>query len=228
MKYRMVNILIFKGKNSRGQFSYAQSDLKLEDPRLRQSRTPRFYMLDDDTTKLYEPYAEAVTDAAILNQYRVGKIEQVLKVNEVSLQKAIDEGKCIDLLHIDNIVRYTYELDEPWAPIYNRDTVVNGITYKAGDFRRGDNGEIVPVKALILYIARYFDPDTNTWEYLDPPEEVAHRILERGYKRYTTTPPTVAVEATVNGAEPATTDPTASLTQEQKDELLKKAMAAMS
>lgn len=230
MQYKLNNVLVLKGTNSRGTFGYIQADLVNPDPRRRSARANRLYMLDNETVEIYEKFSEVVTDPNILARYKVGKITEVKMVNPASAKKAF-EDKTVDFdpLFVDHVQKAVYDLPELWAPIYTQDTVVNGVTHHKGEFRVGDNGEVVPVRQLVMHIMQYPDPDTGTWEWVDEPSQVAQRILERGYRKYQ--PTAISIEATeVNGIQPAEAPAPqgqAQLTPEQKQAMMQAAMMQM-
>ena len=179
MNYVLQDIFVYKGKNSRGDYYWAQGSLFYEeDPYDNPSQLPIYPILNP----------------IIVNQLR--KVATVdpndnsrAIVDIAKLQKAIDEKKfedeseCrFDLLHIKNVYPHDIKLNGVWARIARRPTTVeltNGSSriIQPGQFLIGKNGTITPVTELRIYIKHNADGNA-----VENPNDVVNRILERRYK----------------------------------------------
>lgn len=206
MKYKLQNIRITKGNNSRGEYAWLQADLFNDaDPFANPARLPRYYNMTDAVIAMYDKYTEQVTENG----------ETFNKVNEASLVEAIKNGETPDILHIDHIFAVEYPLPEYYARVYRTDRIENGILIgKAGDFITGKNGEVIPTNTLTLYLKKGYDPDSNEWVFVERPEQVARRVLERNYKRYELKTQQAEATAPAMSPEPPTTAPAETKEQE--------------
>lgn len=183
MKYKLQNIHIFTGKNSRGDYAWLQADLFNEiDPFNNPNPTPRYYSMTPAVIALYDKFKEPTKDdKGIL-------IPNDFTVNEASVLEAINSTdpttKIPDILHIDHVFRYTYALEGSWIRKYRTDvTDADGhILHKAGEpiIANGASAP-VPVTSIPLYLKKGMDSDTGEWDWVDAPEIVARRVLERSY-----------------------------------------------
>jgi len=211
MKYLLKNIRISGGTvQTPGQYQgqkyqWLQAELfNDEDVFANPSRLPRFYNMTDQVINMYKPYAKQDPNEIVAEGQ-----EPTLIVDEKALSEAIAKGDCPDILHVSQIHRYNYPLSAPYARVYRRDVKdakSGAILFKAGDFVRGQQGEIVPVTELPLYLKKGRDNETNEWDWVEDPSIVARRLLERNYKRYITTAPAApAAEQTAPAATPDAT-----------------------
>lgn len=183
MKYLMQNILIMEGTNSRGQYRWMQADLFNDDDIFdNPAQLPRYYNMTPQVIDLFMPAAEKDAEAS-------DEKITVYKVNEATVVEAIKNGKYDndvivrgDILHIDRIFPLEMPLTGIWGRI-NRRTITNekgDIIAKQGEFRRGENGEITPVTAITLYLKK-----NKEGNWVDNPQQILGRVLERGYRRLT-------------------------------------------
>ena len=204
MKYLMKNILITEGTNSRGVYRWLQADLFNDDDIFdNPAQLPRYYNMTPQVIDLFMPAAEKDADLSDDNV-------SVYKVNESSMKEAIQNGKHAngsiipgDVLHIDRIFPLEMPLTGVWGRINRRDIVNDKgvVTAKKGEFRKGENGEITPITSITLYLKKNKE---NNW--VDNPQQILARVLERGYRRLTdeykdaAATPGVATEAPTTAA----------------------------
>lgn len=213
MKYLLKNIRISGGTvQTPGQYQgqkyqWLQAELfNDEDIFANPSRLPRFYNMTDQVINMYKPYAKQDPKETVAEGQ-----EPTLIVDEKALSEAIAKGECPDILHVNQVHRYNYPLDAPYARVYRRDVkdAKTGATlHKAGEFITGQQGEIVPVTELPLYLKKGRDNETNEWNWVEEPSIVARRLLERSYKRYVVKQPTATAPAAETTAPEAAPDAT--------------------
>lgn len=184
MKYLMQNILIMEGTNSRGTYRWMQADLFNDDDIFdNPAQLPRYFNMTPRVIDLYMPAAEKDADAS-------DEKITVYKVNEATVEEAIKNKKYADtdvvirgdILHIDRVFPLEMALTGVWGRI-NRRNITNDkgeITAKKGEFRKGENGEVIPVTAITLYLKKNKE---DNW--VDDPKIILGRVLERGYRRLT-------------------------------------------
>ena len=196
MKYVFKNLILQSGtvpmtaRSHQGEpYSWITAELFNEsDPFGNPARLPRFYILSETLVTMFKPYCEPLTGPNVA--------PGTLKVNEVSINKAIAEGTCPDIMHISNVFMVEWPLAEPYVRLdrASRQPVTN------------KDGRITPVQSLTLYLKKTFDPDTNEWQWVEAPADVARRVLERSYQPANTIQPSAA-------AQPAATEPQAPAAQ---------------
>lgn len=212
MKYQLKNIRLSSGTvQTPGAFfgqKYQWLSAELyndEDIFANPGRLPRFYCMTDDVVNLYKPYAKPDTTP--------GALPDTLLVDEAILKQAITEGKVPDLLHISQIHTCTVTLDAPYARVYRADVVdpaTHVTVHKKNDFIKSGNNDVIPVTQLTLYLKKKYDPEaaavdpTKAWSWVESPENVARRVLERSYRRYDVSA-TQAAPAEAPIAQPADT-----------------------
>lgn len=185
MNYILQDLYIYKGKNSRGDYYWAQGSLFYEeDPYDNPSTLPIYPILNqvivDQLRKVAKPDPQAdpsrpraIVDIAALQQ----------AINDKKFQ---DGTECrFDLLHVRNVFPHTIKLNGIWAHVATRPveiTMLDGTkkTIPTGAFIPGKNGSITPVTELRVYIKHNADGNP-----VEEPTAVVNRILERRYKPLT-------------------------------------------
>lgn len=168
MQYKLTNLILREGvvpqtaRSHQGEkYQWITAELYNElDPFGNPTRLPRYFIMQDNLIKAYEPYLEPA----------IG-IPGAKKVNEASMQQAITEGKCPDLLHITNVFMVEWPLSESYVRL-------DSTTHKP---ILSQNGAIIPVTHLTLYLKKVLDTDTNEWVWQESPSQVANRVLQRNY-----------------------------------------------
>jgi len=183
MKYLMQDILITEGKNSRGVYRWLQADLFNDDDIFdNPAQLPRYYNMTPQVIDLFMPACEKDAEASTADTV-------VYKVNEATVLEAIKNGKYEngvivrgDILHIDRVFPLEMALTGIWGRINRRDITNDrgDIIAKKGEFRKGENGEVTPVTAITLYLKK-----NKEGNWVDNPQQVLGRVLERGYRRLT-------------------------------------------
>lgn len=212
MKYRLKNLIYQEGvtpadarSHANEKYAWITAELfNAADPFGNPSRLPRFYIMEPGLVEMYKPYMEPIP----------GQPGQ-MKVNEVSILKAISEGACMDIMNIGNVFMVEWPLGEKYVRLdrTTRQPVLN------------KDGIMVPTETLVLYLKKSFDPDTNEWQWVESPSSVAQRVLSRSYKPLAQIEGATAAPATTAAA-PATTAPEGE-TPEQKAERLKAELAKL-
>lgn len=211
MKYLLQNIQITEGKNSRGIYRWLQADLfNDEDVFDNPAQLPRYYNMTPQVIDLFMPAAEKDTELST-SEITVYKINEAT-VHEAVANKQYDANHPIpgDILHVDRVFPIEMPLSGIWGRINRRDITdsTGNIIAKKGEFRKGQNGEVTPVTSITLYIKKNRD---NDW--VDRPDQVLARVLERGYRRLTDEYKDAS--AAPGGAEAAPTAAAPELTPEQ-------------
>jgi len=179
----MQNILIMEGTNSRGKYRWMQADLFNDDDIFdNPAQLPRYFNMTPQVIDMFMPAAEKDADASDDNI-------TVYKVNEATVVEAIKNGKYDndvivrgDILHIDRVFPLEMALTGVWGRI-NRRNITNDKgenVAKKGEFRKGENGEVIPVTAITLYLKK-----NKEGNWVDDPKIILGRVLERGYRRLT-------------------------------------------
>lgn len=184
MKYLMQNILIMEGTNSRGKYRWMQADLFNDDDIFdNPAQLPRYFNMTPQVIDLFMPAAEKDAEAS-------DEKITVYKVNEATVEEAIKNKKYADadvvvrgdILHIDRVFPLEMALTGVWGRI-NRRNITNDkgeLIAKKGEFRKGENNEVIPVTAITLYLKKNKE---DNW--VDDPKIILGRVLERGYRRLT-------------------------------------------
>lgn len=217
MKYKLQNVRINRGFNSRGQYEWLQAELYIEDqPWANPARLPVLPSM----TQAYIDMFKEENDANLkeIPEYRVesnGKV--VLQVFEVT---------CIPekVQYVDHVRTMVQPLNGWWRQIYRRDTVVNGVTMPKGTPRIGTNGKPLPaVSSLRIVMRQAFDQDANEgrggWMDIENPEDIANLILERGYEQIEVAAAQPIAGAAQAAKPSASTNVQEALTEEQKAEM---------
>ena len=242
MRYKLQNIRINRGVNSRGTYEWLQAELFIEEqPWANPARLPQMPSMTQQYIDLFKEENDANLEEipeykierdgkVVLQVFRVKafpKVETVAKTlqkqnNTLSDEEAAKMAKnMLDnaITHISHVHTMVQPLVGLWQPVYRRQTTVNGTTYPIGAARIGTNGRPVPaVRSLRIVMRQYFDPDTNEWKDAENPEDIANAMLERGYER-------VEEQAASAGtAKPAESGAASgeALTEEQKAETKKR------
>lgn len=192
MEYLLKNIVIFEGQNKRGKYHWLQGEL-FNDKNIRMNSERRmYYSTSESECELYLN-ANVCTPNTELTTATV----KAFDVNDQSLKEAMQPGGALedygDIRHLC-AVRVTWPLTGVWAQIYKQDVVENNtVVHRKGDKRTTETGQVMEFRELSFYLASDIDPDTNERIYSQDPQQVANRILERGYVRITDVEtPTVA------------------------------------
>lgn len=177
----MKNILITEGINSRGIYRWLQADLFNDDDIFdNPAQLPRYYNMTPQVIDLFMPAAEKDADQSTPDT-------TVYKVNEASMMQAIANGKHAngaivpgDVMHIDRVFPLEMPLTGIWGRINRRDITNDKgeLIAKKGEFRKGANGEITPFTSLTLYLKK-----NKEGNWVDNPQQILARVLERGYRR---------------------------------------------
>lgn len=179
MKYQLIEIHIHTASNSRGNYSWMEASLNRDDDVFANPwPLPRYYVLNEAVVNAYKTHG--LVDNELTNRYnRKGANGETLPVLTVDITKLPE-----NLTHVSGIEQVTVPLDGIWGQIYTYDGILtNGKQVKAGDFRLGANGEVTPVRQLVLYIKKTRDNETGKEFFVEEPSVVARRVLERRYKR---------------------------------------------
>jgi hypothetical protein len=181
MRYQLVNINIHTARNQRGNYSWLEAELNRDDdPFANPSQLPRYYLLNEFVVNAYKQFAtvnQELTQRYATNPNRKDANGAVLNVLSVTDLSKLPEN----LSHVSGVVRTTVPLEGIWGAVYTADNPQTGA--KAGDFRRGQNGEVTPVRELILYVKKIKDNETGEEMFQEDPALIARRVLERRYKR---------------------------------------------
>lgn len=214
MLYLLKNVQIFEGTNTRGKYHWLRGEL-YNDKNIRMNGERRmYYSTSEDECQLY-----LQAGVCVKNADQSDDNVTVYDVNDASLKNEIKAGGKLedfgDIRHI-NAVKVTWPLSGVWARIYRSDVIEKGVlVHKKGDLRLTETGQIAEYRELSFYLATDIDSDTGERIYSQNPQEVANRVLERGYVKLETqqtTTPTVAQPA----APTAPTAPEAQPAAEQK------------
>lgn len=212
MKYKLQNVRINRGFNSRGQYEWLQAQLFNDaQPWANPARLPVLTSMTQAYIDMFK--AENNTNLKEIPEYRVesnGKV--VLQVFEVT-----DVPEAVG--HVDHVYTMVQPLKGLWRQIYRRDTTVNGVVMPKGTPRIGTNGKPLPaVSSLRITMRQAYDEDRNMWVDIENPEDIANLILERGYEQIE-----IAAAQPQPGAAtvamPNATATTEQLTDEQKAEM---------
>jgi hypothetical protein len=181
MKYKLQNLIYQEGvtpadarSHKNEKYAWITAELFNEaDPFGNPARLPRFYIMEPGLIERFKPYLEPIPGS------------DSKKVNEASMQEAINKGDCLPLLTVSNVFMVEWPLAEPYVRL-DRETkqpILN------------KNGDIVPISTLVLYLKKTQDVDTNEWQWVESPASVATRVLSRSYRPL----------ALIQGANPAAT-----------------------
>jgi hypothetical protein len=171
--------------------------------------------MQTDDCKPYKPYCEPVPGQTGL-----------FKVNEVSLQKAINEGKAVDqfgmpcdLLHVTDVFAITLPTSEPMVRLSNDGKPV-----------LSKSGDIIPVTSITIHIMKIRDDNTGEYVWAEEPEVAKQNILQRSYAPYSKFNNRPQVQMAAEPAEQAPTAPTetATETDEERKKRLQAELAALS
>lgn len=243
MRYQLRNVRINRGVNSRGQYEWLQAQLFNDaQPWANPNRLPQLVSMTPEYIELFKEegdanlkeipeYAVKQGDKVVIQVFELTglpKVETVakkLKLLDPSLTdeeatKSAKETLANAIGHISHVHTVVQPIkDGKWQPVYRRDTIVNGVTYPRGAVRVNNNGEPVPaITSMRVTVRQYFDPDTNSWQDVENPEDIANLLLERGYKRVAERP----AEPVNNAGAGETKSGEEALTDAEKEELLKR------
>lgn len=230
MKYLLKDIVIFEGTFERGarkgqKYHWLRAALYNETNfRANPRQLPLYFAFQDDEVNMYMPYAKP-------NEQRPGQyIVNSVDIKQ-AMQKAAQDGEPMpDLLHIDNMFRFTMELSEPYVRVYNaqvKDQNTGQVIHEKGDpvIAEGQT-KPVPVKSVSVMLMKVFDNETGESAWRDDPAQEVRNLLERSYKPYepqATAPvaQAVAAEAPETQAEAETPEQKAARLQAELDALSK-------
>lgn len=207
MKYKLTNLVITKGTNKQGEYVWMRVELENESDIFANafnSNRPSMNIFDQDLIKQYfMPYAEP-------NAERPG----TFKVNEESVKKAMEEGKCPDILHMNNVFSVTMPLPQPYGRIYRadvKDTATGAIVHKKGDWVIPE-GQTTPtaITQLTLNVRMCIDNETGERSYPanGSPDRILRNTLETMYRPIPTSDAATA-DAPIPPVESAGDDATA-------------------
>lgn len=214
MKYLLKDIVIFEGTFERGQrkgqkYRWLRAALYNETNfRANPRQLPLYFAFQDDEVNMYMPYAKPNPQRP--GQYTVNSVDI-----EQAMQKAEEERKPMpDLLHIDNMFRFTMELSEPYVRVYNaqvKDQNTGQVVHEKGDpiIAEGQTKPI-PVKSVSIMLMKVFDNETGEGTWRDDPAQEVRNLLERSYKPYEAQPaapaaPTATAPEDANAMQPGET-----------------------
>ena len=213
MRYLLKNVTIYERANKVGDYRWLFANLfDDEDVYSNPDPLPVYYNTSEDVVKLWMPYA-------VLDQTRTSAEQKVYTIDDAKLKEAIAKGDVFDLTHIDHIFQVEVPLPGYYARIHKSDRISNGqLVAKKGEFIKSDQGEVVPVNTITLYIKKRRDKEIKDeekqWVWVRQPKDVMHDVISRGYKQYN--PPTPSVEA-----QAAPEAPTEAPTINPEDEIAK-------
>ena len=213
MRYLLKNVTIYERTNKVGDYRWLFANLfDDEDVYSNPDPLPVYYNTSEDVVKLWMPYA-------VLDQTRTSAEQKVYTIDDAKLKEAIAKGDVFDLTHIDHIFQVEVPLPGYYARIHKSDRISNGqLVAKKGEFIKSDQGEVVPVNTITLYIKKRRDKEIKDeekqWVWVRQPKDVMHDVISRGYKQYN--PPTPSVEA-----QAAPEAPTEAPTINPEDEIAK-------
>lgn len=246
MRYKLQNIRINRGVNSRGTYEWLQAELfNDKQPWANPARLPQFPSMTQAYIDLFKEEGDA--NLKEIEDYRIVKDgKTVMQVFEVTrfpkletiakrLKEAdelLDDAEAMndakDLLanaisHVSHVHQVIQPLNGLWQPIYRRDTTVNGIVVPKGSPRIGTNGKPVPaVRSIRVIVRQGWDEDEQKWVDVENPEDLANLILERSYVQVVEQPAQPTPQ-TAPASESADAAPTAeALTDAQKEEMKKR------
>lgn len=203
MRYLLKNVTIYERTNKVGDYRWLFANLFFDaDPYANPDPLPVYYNTSEDVVKLWMPYAT-------LDQTRTSTEQKVYTIDDTKLKEAITKGEVFDITHIDHIFSVKVPLPGYYARVHKSDRIVNGqLVAKKGEFVKSDQGEIVPVNTITLYIKKRFDAEiqdpAQQWVWVREPEDVMRDVLARNYKQYNPPTPGVAgVEAQTAPEAPA-------------------------
>lgn len=245
MRYKLQNIRINRGVNSRGTYEWLQAELYIEDqpwanparlpqmPSMTQQYIDLFKEENDANLKEIPEYRIERDGKVVLQVFEVTafpKLETVAKTLQKQNSSLSDEDatkmakNMLDnaITHVSHVHTMVQPLEGLWQPIYRRETTVNGVKYPKGSARIGSNGKPVPaVRSLRIVMRQYFDMDNNEWVDAENPEDIANTILERAYEKVEVQAAQPVVTAEIKGiSEPENSGE--ALTEEQKAEMQKR------
>ena len=231
MRYKLQNIRINRGVNSRGTYEWLQAELFIEEqPWANPARLPQMPSM----TQQYIPdYTVEKDGKPVLQVFEVTafpKVETVAKTLQKQNSSLSDEDAAkmaknmLDnaITHVSHVHTMVQPLVGLWQPVYRRPTKVNGVDYPRGAARIGTNGKPVPaVRSLRIVMRQYFDVDDNEWKDAENPEDIANTMLERGYEKVEEQ---AAQPVSANASSKAVDIPDngEALTEEQKAEMQKR------
>lgn len=200
MRYLLKNVTIYERTNKVGDYRWLFANLFFDaDPYANPDPLPVYYNTSEDVVNLWMPYA-------VLDNTRTNAEQKVYTIDNAKLKEAVTKGEVFDLTHIDHIFSVKVPLPGYYARVHKSDRISNGqLVAKKGEFVKSDQGEVVPVNTITLYIKKRFDAEiedpTKQWVWVREPEDVMRDVLSRGYKQYN--PPTPSVEAQAAPEAPA-------------------------
>lgn len=245
MRYKLQNIRINRGVNSRGTYEWLQAELFIEEqpwanparlpqmPSMTQQYIDLFKEENDANLKEIPEYRVEKDGKPILQVFEVTafpKVETVAKTLQKQNSSLSDEDAAkmaknmLDnaITHVSHVHTMVQPLVGLWQPVYRRPTKINGVEYPRGAARIGTNGKPVPaVRSLRIVMRQYFDIDDNDWKDAENPEDIANTMLERGYERVEEQ---AAQPISANASSKAVDIPDngEALTEEQKAEMQKR------
>lgn len=207
MKYKLTNLIYQEGttpadarSHANEKYAWITAELFNEaDPFGNPARLPRFYVMEPGLIERFKPYLEPIPGS------------QAKKVNEASMQAAIDKGDCLPLLTISNVFMVEWPLAEPYVRL-DRETKQPVLTKQ---------GDLVRVDTLVLYLKKTLDPDSAEWQWVESPASVAQRVLARSYR------PLALITGTANPTAAGTTAPTEPAPTESPEERIARLKAEL-
>lgn len=245
MRYKLQNIRINRGVNSRGTYEWLQAELFNDaQPWANPARLPQFPSMtqayidlfkedNDANLKEIEDYRIVRDGKTIMQVFQVTalpKLETIakrLKAQDELLDDASAAEQAKNMLanaisHISHVHTVVQPLVGLWAPIYRRDTTINGTTYPRGTRRIGQNGKPMPaVRSLRVVVRQGWDEDDQKWVDVENPEDLANLILERGYERVEEAP-AQPINNTAKSGDVDNNSSNEALTDAQKAEMQKR------
>lgn len=211
MNYRLTNLFLHEGivtkENSvyNGQtYMWVSAQLYIEKRGANPARLPAFFFMQTDDCKPYKKYCEPVPNQPGL-----------FKVNEVSLQKDITDGKALDqfglpcdLLHVSDVFAITLPTAEPMVRLDNTGKPV-----------LSKNNDIIPVTSITLHLMKIRDDNTGEMVWSEEPETAKNNILQRSYAPYSKYSNTPKTQMAAAPADPAPAAPAAETDAERKARL---------
>lgn len=175
MRYLATQVRIFTGTNSRGDYHYMSMRLfNDKNPAANPTRLPVHYIMLPIVVDAFLACKNAQT------QNEGGWID-------VDMSKVPDEG--LTKHHLDDVNREVVQLDGYYQQCYTRDyTDANGVLHAKGTIRTGRNGQPLPPVNAIPVTVQYYEGEAfedgkkvTRWMPVEPKEQIAQGILERGY-----------------------------------------------
>lgn len=168
MKYKLTDIIVHKGTFERGlragqPYYWAQASLfNDEDPLGNPAQLPAFFLFGKVAEQLSK-YGKIVT----LNE------EKVILVDDGLLKKAVKDEEIPNYRTISNVFPTKVQLTGQWIRV---DSMGKPVV--------GKSGAVVPFEHLVVYAKKVRDADTGELTWVEDPQSIANRILERTARPY--------------------------------------------